>query len=180
MKGEPKELRFTVNGKLYELKVKPKALLSDVLRKDLKLTGTKRGCLESTCGVCTVILDGKAVRSCSILALQANGHEVTTIEGLADGDKLHPIQEAFVNHGAVECGFCVPGRVMVAKALLDENPNPTREEIKLAMQGVLCADSGYVKFIEAIEIAAEKMRGGEWCLPYSPCLSASEIPAEKK
>jgi carbon-monoxide dehydrogenase small subunit len=161
MKSEPKELRFMVNGKLYELKVKPRALLSDVLRKDLKLTGTKRGCLESTCGVCTVILDGKAVRSCSILALQANGHEVTTIEGLAQGDKLHPIQEAFINHGAIECGFCIPGRVMMAKALLDENPNPTREEVRLAMQGVLCADVGYVKHIEAVEIAVEKIRGGK-------------------
>lgn len=109
MKGEPREIKLTVNGKIYELKVRPKALLNDVLRKDLKLTGTKRGCLESTCGVCTVILDGKAVRSCSILAVQANGREVTTIEGLAQGDKLHPIQEAFVSHGAVECGFCIPG-----------------------------------------------------------------------
>jgi aerobic-type carbon monoxide dehydrogenase small subunit (CoxS/CutS family) len=161
MKGESKELKLKVNGKFYELMVKPKSLLSDVLRKDLKLTGTKRGCLESTCGVCTVILDGKAVRSCSILALQANGHEVTTIEGLADGDKLHPIQEAFVNQGAIECGFCIPGRVMVAKALLDETPNPTREEVRLAMHGVLCADVGYVKQIEAVEIAAERMRGGE-------------------
>jgi len=161
MKGEPKELKITVNGTLYELKVKPKALLSDLLRRDLKLTGTKRGCLESTCGVCTVIMDGKAVRSCSILAMQANGREVTTIEGLAEGDKLHPIQEAFVNHGAIECGFCIPGRVMMTKALLDENPNPTREEVREAMQGVLCADVGYVKQIEAVEIAAEKMRGGE-------------------
>jgi aerobic-type carbon monoxide dehydrogenase small subunit (CoxS/CutS family) len=161
MKGEPRELKIKVNGMLYELKVKPKALLSDVLRKNLKLTGTKRGCLESTCGVCTVILDGKAVRSCSILAVQANGHEITTIEGLAKGDKLHPIQEAFINHGAIECGFCIPGRVMMAKALLDENPRPTREEVRLAMQGVLCADSGYVKQIEAVEIAAERMRGGE-------------------
>jgi carbon-monoxide dehydrogenase small subunit len=161
MKGEPKELKFKVNGKFYELKVKPNALLSDVLRKDLKLTGTKRGCLESTCGVCTVIIDGKAVRSCSVLALQANGHEVTTIEGVAQGGKLHPIQEAFVNHGAIECGFCIPGRVMAAKALLDENPNPSREEVKLAMHGVLCADVGYVKQIEAVEMAAEKMRGGE-------------------
>ena len=161
MKGELKELKLIVNGKPYELKVKSKALLSDVLRKDLKLTGTKRGCLESTCGVCSVILDGKAVRSCSILALQANGHEVTTIEGLAKGGKLHPIQEAFVNQGAIECGFCIPGRVMVAKALLDENPDPTREEVRLAMQGVLCADVGYVKQIEAVEMAAEKMRGGE-------------------
>jgi carbon-monoxide dehydrogenase small subunit len=161
MKGEPRELKIKVNGMLYELKVKPNVLLSDVLRKDLKLTGTKRGCLESTCGVCTVILDGKAVRSCSILALQANGHEITTIEGLAKGDKLHPIQEAFVNHGAIECGFCIPGRVLMAKALLDENPNPSREEVRLAMQGVLCADAGYVKQIEAVEIAAEKMQGGE-------------------
>jgi carbon-monoxide dehydrogenase small subunit len=161
MKGELKELKIKVNGMLYELKVKPKALLNDVLRKDLKLTGTKRGCLESTCGVCTVILDGKAVRSCSILAMQANGYEIITIEGLAKGDKLHPIQEAFINHGAIECGFCIPGRVMMAKALLDENPNPTREEVRVAMQGVLCADVGYVKQIEAVEIAAEKMRGGE-------------------
>lgn len=161
MKGEPKEIKLTVNGRVYELKVRPKTLLNDVLRKDLKLTGTKRGCLESTCGVCTVILDGKAVRSCSILAVQVNGHEITTIEGLAEGDKLHPIQEAFVNHGAIECGFCIPGRVMIAKALLDENPNPTQEEVRLAMQGVLCADSGYIKQIEAVEIAAERMRGGE-------------------
>jgi len=159
--SEPKELKIKVNGKLYELKVKPKTLLSDLLRKDLKLTGTKRGCLESTCGVCTVILDGKAVRSCSILALQANGHEVTTIEGLAQGDKLHPVQEAFISHGAIECGFCIPGRVMMAKALLDENPNPSREDVKMAMQGILCADSGYTKQIEAVEIAAEKMQGGE-------------------
>lgn len=161
MKGEPKDLKITVNGKLFELKVKPKALLSDVLRNDLKLTGVKRGCLESTCGVCTVIMDGMAVRSCSILALQANGHSVTTIEGLPQGGKLHPIQETFVKHGAIECGFCIPGRVLMAKALLDENPNPTREEVRVAMQGVLCADVGYVKQIEAVEIAAEKMRGGE-------------------
>ena len=161
MKGEPKELKLKVNGELYELKVKPNALLNDVLRKDLKLTGTKRGCLESTCGVCTVIIDGMAVRSCSVLALQASGHDVTTIEGVAQGGKLHPVQEAFVNHGAIECGFCIPGRVMMAKALLDENPNPSREEVKLAMHGVLCADVGYVKQIEAVEIAAEKMRGGE-------------------
>jgi aerobic carbon-monoxide dehydrogenase small subunit len=161
MKGESKDLKITVNGKHYELKVKPKTLLSDVLRKDLKLTGTKRGCLESTCGVCTVILDGKAVRSCSVLALQANGREVTTIEGLAQEGKLHPVQQAFVEHGAIECGFCIPGRVMMAKALLDENPAPSREEVKMAMHGVLCADAGYVKQIEAVEIAAERMRGGE-------------------
>ena len=161
MKGEPKELKLIVNGKPYELKVKPKTLLVDVLRNELKLTGTKIGCLSSACGACTVHIDGKAVRSCSILALQANGREVTTIEGVADGDKLHPIQDAFVNYGAIECGFCTPGMVMSAKALLDENPTPTREEVREAIQGNLCADEGYVKYIEAVEIAAKKMRGGQ-------------------
>ncbi len=161
MKGEPKELKLTVNGKPYELKVKTNTLLVDVLRKSLKLTGTKIGCLSSACGACTVNIDGKAVRSCSILAFQANGREVTTIEGVADGDRLHPIQEAMVSHGAIECGFCTSGMVMSAKALLCENPNPTREDIREAIQGNLCADEGYVKYIEAIEIAAEKMRGGQ-------------------
>ena len=161
MKGEPKELKLIVNGKPYELKVKPKTLLVELLRNELKLTGTKIGCLSSACGACTVNIDGKAIRSCSILALQANGHDVTTIEGVADGDKLHPIQEAMVNHGAIECGFCTPGMVMSAKALLDENPNPTREEVREAIQGNLCADEGYVKYIEAVEIAAKNMLGGE-------------------
>ncbi len=161
MKGELKELKFTVNGKPVELKVKPKSLLVEVLRNDLKLTGTKQGCLEQTCGACTVNIDGKAVRSCSVLALQVSGHEVTTVEGVADGEKLHPIQEAMVNHGAVECGFCTSGMIMSARALLLENPKPTREEIKVAIQGNICADEGYAKYIEAIEIAAETMRGGK-------------------
>ena len=161
MKGEPKELKLTVNGKPYELMVKPKTLLVDLLRQELKLTGTKVGCLDSACGACTVHIDGKAVRSCSVLALQANGRKVTTIEGVADGDKLHPILQAMIDHGAIECGFCTPGMVMSAKALLDENPNPTHEEVKEAIQGNLCADEGYVKYIESIEIAAEKIRGGQ-------------------
>ena len=161
MKGEARELKLTVNGKPYELKVKPNTLLVDILRKNLKLTGTKIGCLSSACGACTVNIDGKAVRSCSVLALQVNNREVITIEGVADGDQLHPIQEAMVEHGAIECGFCTPGMVMSARALLAENPNPTREEVREAIQGNLCADEGYVKYIEAIEIAAEKMRGGQ-------------------
>ena len=161
MKGEPRELKFTVNGKPYELKVKPNTLLVDILRKNLKLTGTKIGCLDSACGACTVNIDGRAVRSCSVLALQVNNREVITIEGVADGDKLHPIQEAMVEHGAIECGFCTPGMVMSARALLDENPSPTREEVREAIQGNLCADEGYVKYIEAIEMAAERMRGGK-------------------
>jgi carbon-monoxide dehydrogenase small subunit len=161
VKGELKELKLTINGKTYEFKVKPKTLLVDLLRQELKLTGTKIGCLDSACGACTVNIDGRAVRSCSVLALQANGRKVTTIEGVADGDKLHPIQQAMIDHGAIECGFCTSGMVMSAKALLDENPNPTREEVREAIQGNLCADEGYVKYIEAIEIAAEKMRGGQ-------------------
>jgi carbon-monoxide dehydrogenase small subunit len=158
---ELKELRFSVNGKPYELQVKPKALLLDVLRKELKLTGTRTGCEVSACGACTVNLDGMAVRACSVLALQANGREVVTIEGVADGEKLHPVQEAMVAHGAIECGFCTSGMVMSARALLLENPKPTREDIRKAIQGNICADSGYAKYIEAIEIAAEKMQGGE-------------------
>jgi len=161
VKGEMKELKFTVNGKPCELEVKPDTLLVDLLREELKLSGTKKGCQVSACGACTVHIDGKAVRSCSVLALQANSHEVTTIEGVADGDKLHPIQQAMIDHGAIECGFCTPGMVMSAKALLAENPKPTREEVKDAIQGNLCADEGYVKYIEAIEIAAREMRGGQ-------------------
>jgi carbon-monoxide dehydrogenase small subunit len=161
MKGELKELRLTINGKPYELKVKARTLLVELLRNELKLTGTKVGCLDSACGACTVHIDGRAVRSCSILALQANGREVTTIEGVAQSDKLHPIQQAMIDHGAIECGFCTPGMVMSAKALLAENPTPTREEIREAIQGNLCADEGYVKYIEAIEIAAREMRGGK-------------------
>lgn len=153
-----KELKLTVNGEPYELLIKPNILLVDLLRNELKLTGTKRGCVSASCSACTVVIDGKAVKSCSILALQANGKEITTIEGLANG-QLHPIQEAFVDHGAIECGFCIPGQVMSAKALLDENPNPTKEEITAAIRGNLCACSGYVKIIEAIQIAAKNMQG---------------------
>lgn len=161
MKGELKELKLTVNGRSCVLKVKPKTLLVDVLRKELKLTGTKVGCLSGACGACTVNIDGKAVKSCSVLAFQAVDHKITTIEGVANGDKLHPIQQAMIDHGAIECGFCTSGMVMAAKALLEENPKPTREDVRDAIQGHLCADEGYVKYIEAIEIAAERMRGGQ-------------------
>ena len=160
MKGEPRDLKLTVNGEPYELKVRPKTLLVELLRNELRLIGTKQGCESSSCGVCTVTIDGRAVKSCSVLAMQAAGREVTTVEGVADGDNLHPIQEAFIEHGAIECGFCTPARVMAAKALLDETPDPTREEIREAMHGILCADEGYVKYIEGVEIAAKKMQGG--------------------
>jgi carbon-monoxide dehydrogenase small subunit len=161
MKGELKELKFTVNGKPCQLRVKANTLLVDVLRSELRLTGTKVGCEVSACGACTVNIDGRAVRSCSVLALQANGRVVVTIEGVADGDRLDPIQQAMVDHGAIECGFCTPGMVMSARALLAESPGPTRQEIRDAIQGNLCADEGYVKYIEAIELAAQRMRGSE-------------------
>ncbi len=151
-----KELRLSVNGEPYELMIKPKTLLLDVLRKELELTGTKRGCDSSSCGACTVLIDGKAVRSCSVLALQANDKQVTTIEGLAEGGKLHPVQESFVNHGALQCGFCTPGMIMSAKALLDENPKPTEEEIRRGMVGNLCRCTGYTYIIEAIKALAQK------------------------
>jgi len=153
-----RELKITVNGDLYDLYVEPGTLLVEVLRDKLGLTGTKRGCDSMSCGACTVILNGKAVKSCTILALQANGKEVITIEGLANGSKLHPIQQSFIDHWAFQCGFCTSGQIMAAKALLDENPNPTRKEIKYAMNGHLCRCTGYNMIIEAILDAANRIQ----------------------
>jgi aerobic-type carbon monoxide dehydrogenase small subunit (CoxS/CutS family) len=161
VKGELKDIKLKVNGKIYELKIKPKTLLVDVLRKELKLTGAKIGCLSSACGACTVNIDDKAVRSCSILAVQAQGHEITTIEGVGTPEKMHPIQAAMVSHGAIECGFCTSGMVMSARALLIENPKPSNEDIRKAIQGNVCADSGYVRYIEAIDMAAKQLSGGK-------------------
>jgi carbon-monoxide dehydrogenase small subunit len=145
-----KELRLTVNGQPYELYVNPKTLLVEVLRDHLGLTGTKRGCNSSSCGACTVLLNGLAVKSCSILALQANGGEVLTVEGLAEGGEMHPLQEAFLDHGAFQCGFCTAGMLMSTKALLDENPKPTREQIKEGIDGNICRCTGYNSIIRAV------------------------------
>jgi len=145
-----KELRLTVNGQPYELYVSPKTLLVEVLRDHLGLTGTKRGCNSSSCGACTVILNGLAVKSCSILALQADGGEVLTVEGLARGAELHSLQEAFLDYGAFQCGFCTAGMLMSAKALLDENPEPTKEQIKEGIGGHICRCTGYNSIIRAI------------------------------
>ena len=145
-----KELRLTVNGEAHELYVEPKSLLMDVLRDQLGLTGAKRSCDTNTCGACTVILNGMAVHSCSILALQANGGEVLTVEGLAKKTELHPLQEAFLDYGSVQCGFCTPGMLMSAKALLDKNPTPTKDQIKEAIDGNLCRCTGYNSIIRAI------------------------------
>jgi glyceraldehyde dehydrogenase small subunit len=145
-----KELKFKVNGQPYEIFVKPKTLLSEVLRDELGLTGTKRGCNSSSCGACTVMLNGMSVKSCSVLALQANGAEVVTVEGLAKGNKLSPLQRAFLDNGSYQCGFCTPGMLMSSTALLTENPKPTKEEIKEGIDGNICRCTGYNSIIRAI------------------------------
>ena len=154
-----KEIHLTVNNQSYRLSVPPRRTLLNVIREDLGLTGTKEGCGLGECGACTVLMDGQAINSCLVLAAEADGKEITTIEGLADGDRLHPIQQAFVDHGGLQCGFCTPGMIMSAKALLDKNPTPTEEEIKQGIAGNLCRCTGYTKIIESIKAAAENMGG---------------------
>jgi carbon-monoxide dehydrogenase small subunit len=151
------QIQLIVNGELYDLLVEPRHTLLKVLREDLGLTGTKKGCDTGDCGACTVLLNGRPVNSCLVLAVEANGMEITTIEGLARGSELHQIQEAFIQHGAIQCGYCTPGMVLSAKALLDENPHPSELEVKRAIAGNLCRCTGYVKIIKAIMAAAEKM-----------------------
>jgi carbon-monoxide dehydrogenase small subunit len=145
-----KELKFKVNGQPYELYVKPKTLLVEVLRDVVGLTGTKRGCNSSSCGACTVMLNGMAVKSCSILALQANGSEVVTVEGLAKGAELSPLQKAFLDYGSYQCGFCTSGMLMASTALLAENPKPTKEQIKEGIDGNICRCTGYNSIIRAV------------------------------
>ena len=152
------KIRFTVNGRKVDREVTAESRLLDLLRDDLHLTGTKEGCGEGECGACTVLIDGKAVNSCLVLAPQADGKDILTVEGLAKGDKLHPIQRAFVEKGAVQCGFCTPGFIMSTYALLKESPNPSNEEILTALEGNLCRCTGYTKIIEAVHYAAELMR----------------------
>ncbi len=154
-----KEITLNVNGKEYTIQVKPSATLLDVIREELALTGAKEGCGEGECGACTVIMDGLAVNACLILAAEANGKQITTIEGLARGEQLHPIQQAFVDVGGLQCGFCTPGMILSTKALLDKNQNPTDEEIRKGLEGNFCRCTGYTKIVESVRVAAEKMRG---------------------
>lgn len=155
------KIRFTVNGRKVDREVTADSRLLDLLRDDLHLTGTKEGCGEGECGACTVLIDGKAVNSCLVLAPQADGKDILTVEGLAKGNELHPIQQAFVEKGAVQCGFCTPGFIMSTYALLKESPNPSNEEILTALEGNLCRCTGYTKIIEAVHYAAELMREEE-------------------
>ena len=149
----------TVNGTQYERTVEPRLLLSDFLRHELGLTGTHVGCEHGVCGACTVLFDGEPVRSCLMFAVQANGHEITTVEGLGRPEKLHPLQEAFWESHAVQCGFCTPGFLMSLVPFLEQNPNPTEEEIREAIAGNLCRCTGYQHIVDAVKLAAEKMKG---------------------
>lgn len=149
------EITLTVNGKEYTVQVDAELRLVDLLRNHLRLLGTKEGCGKGECGSCTVLMDGKSVASCLILAVQADGADIVTVEGLGGGDALHPLQDAFIRHGAVQCGYCTPGMLMSAKYLLDTNPRPSREEIRAAIAGNLCRCTGYTKIIDAIQAVAE-------------------------
>lgn len=152
------QVRIEVNGEWKEASVEPETTLLELLRDIWGLTGTKRGCDEGNCGACTVLLDGQPVNSCLILALRVNGRQVTTIEGLGDVEHLHPLQTAFVQYGALQCGFCGPGILLSAKALLNSNPHPTRTEIQQALSGNICRCTGYSKIIEAVLSASHSLK----------------------
>jgi carbon-monoxide dehydrogenase small subunit len=148
---------ITVNGDEQKAEVEPRLLLAQFLRENLNLTGTHIGCDTTSCGACTILLDGKSVKSCTVLAVQADGCDVTTVEGLADGDNLHPVQEGFWEKHGLQCGFCTPGMIMSAVALLEDNPNPSEEEIRNGLSGNVCRCTGYHNIVLAIQYAADKM-----------------------
>ena len=152
-----KLIQLTVNGESYEIAVEPNCTLADALREELDFTGVKKGCEIGDCGACTVLMDGLPVFSCLVLAVEADGHEILTIEGMAEGNKLHPLQQAFIDVGAIQCGFCTPGMVLNAYALLLRNPDPSEVEIRTALSGNLCRCTGYQKIVEAIQAAAKIM-----------------------
>ncbi|MEW6664529.1 MAG: (2Fe-2S)-binding protein [Thermodesulfobacteriota bacterium] len=154
----PMPLTLTVNNVAYTIQVEPNLTLVDVLRDKLGLMGTKKSCNEGECGACTVLMDGKPVASCLVLAMDAQNTAITTIEGLADGERLHPLQESFVRRGGIQCGFCTPGMILSAKALLDENPDPTPREVRTAISGNLCRCTGYQQIVDSIMAAAKVMK----------------------
>lgn len=159
-------IKFTLNGEPVEVAFAPHKTLLEVLREDLNLTGTKHGCELGECGTCTVLVDGRAILSCLMLGLDAEGRDIKSIEGMADGVNLHPLQETFADLGAAQCGYCSPGFLLVAEELLKKNPNPNRDEIKEALSGNLCRCTGYIKIYEAVELAAARIRGEPFELPH--------------
>ena len=158
-KKQKAHLRFIVNGEEMEVAFAPHKTLLEVLREDLALIGTKHGCELGECGVCTVLIDNQPMLSCLVLGLDAEGRQITTIEGMAEGSKLHPLQETFADLGAAQCGYCTPGFLLTAKELIEKNPQPSRQEIQEALAGNLCRCTGYIKIYEAVELAAARMRG---------------------
>lgn len=154
------KLTVTINGEKMELMVDPAMTILDMLRNQLLLTGTKKGCGEGECGACTIIMNGQAVKSCIMPVMKAMDAEIETIENLNKKNQLHPLQQSFIDKGAVQCGFCTPGMIMAAKALLADNPNPTDEEVKFGMTGNICRCTGYVKILDAVQAAAKTMREG--------------------
>lgn len=158
-------IKFKLNGEGTEVAFAPHKTLLEVLREDLGLTGTKHGCELGECGTCTVLVDGRSILSCLMLGLDAEEHEITTIEGMAEAGELHPLQVTFADLGAAQCGYCSPGFLLAAKELLDKNPHPSREVIKEALSGNLCRCTGYIKIYEAVELAAARLRGEESELP---------------
>lgn len=158
-------ITFTLNGETTEVAFAPHKTLLEVLREDLALTGTKHGCELGECGTCTVLVDGRSILSCLMLGLDAEGREVTSVEGMAQDGKLHPLQDTFADTGAAQCGYCTPGFLLAAKELIDKLPDPSRDEIKEALSGNLCRCTGYIKIYEAVELAAARMRGEEVELP---------------
>lgn len=160
-----KHIHFTLNGEQTEVAFAPHKTLLEVLREDLNLTGTKHGCELGECGTCAVLVDGRSILSCLMLGLDAEGRDVKTIEGMANGAELHPLQQTFADLGAAQCGYCSPGFLLVAEELLEKSPNPTRAEIQEALSGNLCRCTGYIKIYEAVELAAARMRGEDIELP---------------
>jgi carbon-monoxide dehydrogenase small subunit len=150
-------MELTVNGGIYKISIRPNETLLDVLREKIGITGSKKGCDTGECGACTVLLDGRPVSSCLVLAIDAKGKDILTIEGMAENGQLHPLQEKFLDEGAVQCGYCTPGMILSAKALLNQNPNPTELEIKEAIAGNICRCTGYAKIVSAVSAAAEVM-----------------------
>jgi aerobic carbon-monoxide dehydrogenase small subunit len=153
-----RRITITVNGRKVVAQVEPRLLLAHLLRQGLRLTGTHTGCDTTNCGACTVLVDGRAVKSCTMLAVQADGREVTTVEGLATASELHPLQEGFKEQHGLQCGFCTPGMMMAAKALLDQNPDPSEEDVRWALSGNLCRCTGYQNIVKSVLWAAEKLR----------------------
>lgn len=153
-----RRITMTVNGEKRTVDVEPRLLLAHLLRQGLQLTGTHTGCDTTSCGACTVLFDGRPIKSCTMLAVQADGHEVETVEGMASASELHPVQEGFKECHGLQCGFCTPGMMMASKALLERNPNPTEDEVRWALSGNLCRCTGYQNIVKSVLWAAEKMR----------------------